>query len=289
MNESRNLSLNPVSYVSSGSANSIFTSSLENTDLGFIGEFFSVSIEEKKKLISCAANYIGGRVKLIAGTTSMELEETIYLSRYAKQKGIDDVIILPPYYFTLSADRIEQYYDVIAKCLPDQRIYFYNFPDRTGYTIPVEVTLKLLRKYKNFVGYKDTQAGMAHTLQLIKAVKPEFPDFEIYAGFDDNFAHNVLSGGDGCIAGLSNIVPQLCHSWVQAFANENLSEVQRIQKTINGLMEIYQVGEPFIPYIKAAMEAHGQGEAGISSFPLLEANKDEKQALAQILNKWLDC
>ena len=96
------------------------------------------------------------------------------------------------------------YYARIAEALPEQSIYLYNFPDRTGYDLTPEITLRLVRKYRNIVGYKDTQAGMDHTRELIKLVKGEFPAFEVYSGFDDNFAHNVLAGGDGCIAGLSN-------------------------------------------------------------------------------------
>ena len=49
---------------------------------------------------------------------------------------------------------------------------------------------------------KDTVPGMDHTRELIKVVKSQIPQFEIYSGFDDNFAHNVLSGGNGCIGGL---------------------------------------------------------------------------------------
>ena len=44
---------------------------------------------------------------------------------------------------------------------------------------------------------------MDHTRELIRRVKSIRPDFEIYSGFDDNFANNTLVSGDGWIAGLS--------------------------------------------------------------------------------------
>ena len=91
---------------------------------------------------------------------------------------------------------------------------------------------------------------MDHTRELIKLVKGEFPAFEVYSGFDDNFAHNVLAGGDGCIAGLSNLVPGLCHAWTEAFAREDLVEAAAIQQKIDLLMEIYQVGTPLFPILK---------------------------------------
>ena len=242
--------------------------------LGSIGEFFSMPMEEKKKLIRCAVKHIAGRVKLIVGTTSMVTEEIIELSKFAHREGADACIILPPYYFPLSAASIENYYDHIASQLADQELYLYNFPDRTGYTIPVPTTLNLLRKHKNIKGYKDTQAGVSHTLELVKTVKKEFPYFEVYAGFDDNFAHNVLSGGNGCIGGLSNLVPEVCHAWVE------------VQMKINGLMEIYQVGTPFVPYIKAAIGRRGLEVSSKASFPFVAPTIDDLEKIDRILEKY---
>lgn len=254
--------------------------------LGSIGEFFSMPIEEKKKLIRCAVKHIAGRVKLIVGTTSMVTEEIIELSKFAHREGADACIILPPYYFPLSAASIENYYDHIASQLADQELYLYNFPDRTGYTIPVPTTLNLLRKHKNIKGYKDTQAGVSHTLELVKTVKKEFPYFEVYAGFDDNFAHNVLSGGNGCIGGLSNLVPEVCHAWVEAFRREDLAAAREVQMKINGLMEIYQVGTPFVPYIKSAIGRRGLEVSSKASFPFVTPTIDDLEKIDRILEKY---
>ena len=71
---------------------------------------------------------------------------------------------------------------------------------------------------------------MDHTRELIKQVKSQMPDFEIYSGFDDNFAHNVLAGGDGCIGALSNVVPEICTAWVRAFRENDLAGIARGQQ-----------------------------------------------------------
>jgi 4-hydroxy-tetrahydrodipicolinate synthase len=76
--------------------------------LGSIGEFFSISMEEKKKLITCAVNHIHKRVPVIIGTTSMEVHEIIELSKYAKNAGADACIVLPPFYFPLSDKSIKE-------------------------------------------------------------------------------------------------------------------------------------------------------------------------------------
>ncbi len=250
--------------------------------LGSIGEFFAFSMEQKKDLISRAVRAVNRRVQLIVGTADTVLGNVLSLSGYALSAGADAVIVVPPYYFALGSDGVEAWYDTLAKEIPG-RLYLYNFPDRTGYTIPAGVIRNLALRHPNIVGCKDTIAGMDHTREVIKAVKPLRPDFEIYSGFDDNFAHNVLSGGDGCIGGLSNLAPEICSAWTAAFARGDLAEVSRIQRKINRLMSIYGVGTPFVPYIKRAMELRGVGIRSFSTPPLPRATEEDDRKLLAIL------
>ncbi|MBQ9008412.1 MAG: dihydrodipicolinate synthase family protein [Clostridia bacterium] len=252
--------------------------------LGSIGEFFSIPMEEKKRLISLAIRQAAGRIPIIAGTADMVFSNVLELSRYSLDQGADSVIIVSPYYFPLTPDQIFAYYDRLAREIPG-RIYLYNFPDRTGYTIPAETVLRLAESHPNIVGIKDTISGLDHTRELIKVVKPVRPDFEIYSGFDDNFAHNVLCGGDGCIAGLSNVAPEICHSWVTAVNTGDWIESARLQQVINRLMDIYTVGAPFIPYIKAAAALRGVPVRNIPGFPFTAASSQQIEALRGILTR----
>ncbi len=252
--------------------------------LGSIGEFFALSLEIKRTLIRRAAEIINHRVPLLVGTGGTVFDETVDLSRYALEQGADAVVIVPPYYFPLTGDSLEAYYDSLCQAIPG-KVYLYNFPDRTGYEIPVETVVRLARRHPNLMGIKDTISGMDHTRELIKAVKPLRPDFEIYSGFDDNFAHNALSGGDGCIGGLSNLVPELCHRWVCAVREGDWTNIQDCQQAINRLMSVYAVGTPFVPYIKAAMALRGIGIGTTPTLPLPTATSEQSAALQAILQR----
>src|SRR5699024_12143637 len=61
-----------------------------------------------------------------------------------------------------------------------------------------------------------------HDALPIWKLKKDFPDFQIYSGFDEFFGHNVLSGGDGCVAGLSNFAPELAAGYVKAARRNDL-------------------------------------------------------------------
>ncbi len=252
--------------------------------LGSIGEFFSIPQEQKRQLISLAVRSTAGRLPVIAGTSDMLFENVVSLSEFAFAEGADSVIVVPPYYFRLEQEQIEAYYDALATRVPG-RIYLYNFPDRTGYNISAETVKKLAMRHKNIVGCKDTIAGMDHTRELIKAVKSFRPDFEIYSGFDDNFAHNVLSGGDGCIAGLSNVAPEVCSRWVRAVNASDWEESAAVQQRIDRLMDIYSVGSPFIPFIKRAAALRGLPVGDTVTFPFTAVSKEQEQKLRDILNR----
>ncbi|MDR3259456.1 MAG: dihydrodipicolinate synthase family protein [Fusobacteriaceae bacterium] len=252
--------------------------------MGSIGEFASMTAEQKKELIKLAITYVNKRTKVYIGTADMRVDETINLSNFALAEGADAVMVISPYYFSISDESIEFFYDKVADGIKGN-MYLYNFPARIGYDLSPAVTLKLLRKHKNIVGYKDSVSEMGHTRKLMTTVLGEFPGFEIYSGFDENFVHNILGGGSGCIGGLSNIYPELCVKWAKAINDKKLDEVEKIQLVIDKMMDIYDIGLPFIPIIKKAMILRGIKMNDYSIEPFLGATDAQVEKIKIILKE----
>lgn len=242
--------------------------------MGSTGEFYAMSTEQRKELIDLVVPYVNNRTKVYIGTGCMTVGDTVELSNYAIDAGADGVMIVSPYYFELSDASVEDYYDKVAEAVKGE-IYLYNFPDRTSHDLTPEVTLHLLRKHKNIVGYKDTVSEMGHTRKLIKTIQQEFPEFVVLSGFEENFVHNILSGGSGCIGGLSNLYPEIFVDWVKAVNGKDLNKAAEIQNIVDKLTEIYEIGKPFIPIVKKAMMLKGLDIQDYCKEPLLQA--DEKQ------------
>lgn len=250
--------------------------------MGSTGEFFSMTTEQKKELIKLAVEYINNRTEVIIGTGGMSATESIELSNYAHEVGADAVMVVSPYYFSLSEESIELFFDKVAQGTKAD-IYIYNFPDRTGYDITPEITLNLVRKHKNIIGYKDTVTEMGHTRALINTMHKEFPEFKVYSGFDENFLHNVVSGGAGVIGGLSNLVPEICAKWVSATNEKDFDKASEMQKYINKLMAIYDIGTPFIPIVKKSMVLRGVEMEDYCTEPFIQANEDQTTKIASII------
>jgi 2-dehydro-3-deoxy-D-pentonate aldolase len=252
--------------------------------MGSTGEFFAMSMEQKKELIDLAVTHVNKRTKVYIGTSCMSAMDTIELSHYAEVKGADAVMIISPYYFTLSPDSIEVFYDKVASEIQAD-IYLYNFPDRTNYDLTPEITLNLLRKHKNIVGYKDTVSEFGHTRALIQKIHSEFPEFEIFSGYDENLVHIFLCGGSGCIGGLSNLAPEIFASWAKAIDEQDFIAVEKIQHRVDNLMAIYDIGTPFIPIMKRAMMLRGIKMQDHCTVPFLPASDKQTEQIKEIMRK----
>lgn len=252
--------------------------------LGSIGEFFALPLAQRRRLAFRAIEAVAHRTKLIIGTASMIYEDVVSFSNECLERGADAVIIVSPYYFPLDDDSVFAYYSALAQAIHG-RIYLYNFPNRTGYSLSAQVVKRLALSHPNIVGIKDTIPGMDHTRELIEAVKPLRPDFEIYSGFDENLTANVAAGGDGCIAGLSNLYPEICARAARMLREKNVDGIVTGQRLIQQLFALYAIGSNFIPVIKEGVCMRGVAGSSRCSFPLPDMTQAQKQALRELMQR----
>ncbi len=251
---------------------------------GSSSEFFALNLETRMKLAKFAIDTIDHRVKVLVGPSNMVSTEAIEFSNTVLEEGADAVVILPPYYFTFGPEALLQYYDYMARNIKGD-FYIYNFPAITGYTVPADIVLKIATMYPNFKGIKDTVKEMEHTLDLIRTIKEQVPDFEIYSGYDNNFTQNVLAGGSGCISALSNIVPEVCSAWVKAFRENDIEGLAKGQQTINKLMALYDLRNPFLPILKEAIKLRGVISSSACTFPMPPANLEDDANIMRIFRE----
>ena len=252
--------------------------------LGSSGEFYAMSMEQKKALIDMAVPYINKRAKVFFGNACDTMDETVELGNYAIQAGADGVMLISPYYFTIDDASIEAFYDEAAERI-DGPLYIYNFPARTGYDVKPEIVLRLLRRHDNIVGLKDSVADMGHTRSLLTTVAKEFPQFQVYSGFDENLIHNGASGGAGCIGALSNVYPELMVSWQDAVNRKDWDTAAALQKKVDILMRIYDINPFFVATLKKAMILRGIKIKDCCKKPVLSTTEAETRLLKTIMEQ----
>jgi len=97
--------------------------------LGSNGEFPLLSDEEKHKLIDITVGQANGRVPVIAGTGYMGTDQTVAMTKYARDAGADAAMIALPIYYQLDFENVKRHYQRVADeaGLP---IVYYNIPER---------------------------------------------------------------------------------------------------------------------------------------------------------------
>lgn len=250
---------------------------------GSNGEFFTLSADERTQLIEAAVDTTRGKVKLIVGTGTNAVDETVALSNRALELGADAVMVITPFYFGLGHQGIVEYFCAVASQIEGD-VMLYNFPARTGNDIDADAVRQIVTRCPNVVGIKDTVTDMGHTRAIIETLADVAPEFIVYSGFDENFAHNGLAGGNGCIAALANIYPELTHAWAEALGSADWELVEKIQHVIDKLADVYTVAPLFVPAVKYAMSVRGLPVKPICRSTVLELTDDQKAQVEAILD-----
>lgn len=250
--------------------------------LGSIGEFFALTLEEKKEFLRFAIKTVNKKIPVLIGTGGTVVDEVIELTNFAEKEGADAAVVVSPYYFKLNNESIYNYFSQVAMNtkLP---LILYNFPDRTGVNIEPQLVLKLAKEYKSIIGIKDTVDNISHTRQLINTVKSELKDFSVFSGFDEYFTANLLAGGNGLIGGLSNIAPQSFAKLFKAYENRDFETLEVLQRYVNKLMGIYAVSDFFIPAIKTAKMLVGFNIKPICKSPAAGLSENQVDQIKKIL------
>lgn len=250
--------------------------------LGSIGEFFALTFEEKKKLISFAVRTVGGRVKALVGTGGTVVKEVTALTQFAQGEGADAAVVISPYYMSTDEDSLYRYYTEVAASVK-MPVLLYNFPDRTAVDIPPRLVRRLAQEVPNIVGIKDTVDTISHTRKLVQAVRDLPKEFSVFSGFDEYLIPNLMAGGAGIIGGLTNIAPRLFVALYRAFREGDLARVRALEEKVCTLMRVYDVANPFITAIKAAVAQTVPGICGDPRPPFAGCDGAQTDAIREIL------
>lgn len=109
---------------------------------GVMGEFWSMSVPERRELHEIIADTVGGRVPLIAQTSHHVFAECVGLTEHAAELGIELAIVMNPYYPPRpSDDLVRAWYQGLA-ARTDQPMFLFNTA-YSGYSLSPELIAEL--------------------------------------------------------------------------------------------------------------------------------------------------
>ena len=241
---------------------------------GTTGESATLSDAEKLELFARCKEYVGDRMKIIAGTGSNATEHTVELSIAAQHEGADALLVVSPYYNKATSEGLFRHYLSVAHAV-NIPVILYNVPSRTGVDIPVGV-YKRLCTIPNIAGVKEATTDIGKILQIRYECEDNLP---IWCGNDDMTVPVMSLGGKGVISVVSNLLPQEVQAMVIAALDGDFDTAAELQCRLYSLTRLLQCQVNPVP-VKAAMKCIGY-DCGSCRLPLTELGEEETQKLKE--------
>lgn len=226
---------------------------------GTTGEGPSFSPAEREawmRAVSECRSLVPG-FRLIAGTGTPSLSESIELTKLSFDLGFDGALLVPPYYFRKATDDglFNWFSEVVHKAVPSNGyILGYHFPNVAGIGFSIELLARLKDAFPTqFAGIKDSShdADLAHTLGETFGA-----DLAVFSGTDSYMQLAMQNHAAGCITAPANILsPGLREIWDLLNEGKDASEAQAHVKKQREILDKYP---PFPPTLKALLHRlHG--------------------------------
>ncbi|HEX7022078.1 MAG TPA: 4-hydroxy-tetrahydrodipicolinate synthase [Trueperaceae bacterium] len=172
---------------------------------GTTGEPSSLSMDERKFMIDFVLREARGRLPVVPGTGTNNLDETLELTRYAAKAGADAVLVISPYYVRPNQRNLFAYFRRIADSVPNTPFILYNIPGRTAVNIEPETIGRLREACPNIIGVKQATRDLDQvSYTLIHAGR----DFAVYCGLETMTYPMLALGGSGHVNATAMVAPR---------------------------------------------------------------------------------
>lgn len=254
---------------------------------GTTGEGPSFAPAKRLELLRVAlaerAAYPG--LRLLLGTGTPSLEETIQLTRAAFDAGVDGVMVLPPYYYRKVGDDglYAWFSQVIQKALPPDGVLFgYHIPPITGVPLSIDLLSRLKDAFQDrFAGVKDSSVDPEHARRLGERFGH---NLLVFSGSDSLFSLALENSASGCITALANLrSPDLRRVWDAHARGETDPAAQACLDAARAVMDRFPPNPPLYKALLARLHSFPRWAVLPPLMPL--SPEWEEQALREALTE----
>lgn len=210
---------------------------------GTTGEGPSFSLKEREAVlrsVRVSRNQLPG-FRLMAGTGTPSLAESIELTKLAFDLGYDAALVLPPYYFRKATDDglFNWFSQLINKSVPkDKSILGYHIPGAAGIGFSLDLLARLKDAFPvQFAGIKDSSGDAEFAAQVGQRFGR---DLAVFNGTDSLFAHALSNHAQGAITAPANLIsPYLRELWELFQEGSDTTEIQASITRQRNILEKY--------------------------------------------------
>jgi 4-hydroxy-tetrahydrodipicolinate synthase len=247
---------------------------------GTTGESPTLSIEEKKQLISLTLQELkGSGVKVFAGTGSNHTADTVALSKWASDQGVDGVLVVTPYYNKPSQTGIIRHFKAVADAVACE-VMLYNVPGRTGVGMTAE-TIVELSAHPRIRSLKEATGNVGFASEIIDQLIQAGRTLALVSGDDATWMPHLAIGGTGVVSVASNLFPRGMVEIYDSIQRSDLAHAMELQKKWYPLFRDLFVESNPVP-VKAGMKTLGFCEETVRA-PLVSLSPKGREVFARAM------
>ncbi len=251
---------------------------------GTTGEFNTLTVDERTKLLETALKASAGRVPVIAGVGCASTKETVALAQKAEKIGADCIMIVAPFYCKPTQGAVYEHFRTVhdATNVP---ILLYNIPIFTG--INMEPTLVgRLAALPRVIGIKD-ESGLnpVQITDYYYATKDVKSDFLLFNGDDLMLMPTLVQGAIGIVSGGAHLVGDRIRKILDLYEEGKNQEAMEVYRGIFRLFRGFGVNGRVHPnpMLRAAIEIVLGIQVGPPRRPLDAITPSEYEYLCTLL------
>lgn len=252
---------------------------------GSTGEFPTLSLDERKKVIETVIEEADEETLIYAGTHHLHTDKAIELSKFAENKGADGLFVLPPYYISLPKEGIRSYYERISK-ETEIPIMLYHNPNFSGIELPPDFISEMYEE--NLINSVKEAHGPAWRIHDEIAQTDE--NFQVLYGHDQNGFEALAAGADGWVCGLANLIPEPISEIVHLSLENKLEKARELWYNILPIINLAVKewnGEPsrWIALIKEGLKMRDVNIKAIWRYQVPSLPKEKREDLREMLEE----
>ncbi|MFD1175893.1 dihydrodipicolinate synthase family protein [Paenibacillus puldeungensis] len=246
---------------------------------GSLGEYATMTSEERAKVVETVIEAAAGRVPVVVGSAAPSTKQAVDWVKHAKDSGAAGVMALPPINYRPLEHEVIAHYEALNEVgLP---IVAYNNPHDYKIDLTPQL-LSRLSKLENVVAVKEFSGDIRRVHDILDTT-----DLEVMIGVDDLALEGPLFGATGWISGITNALPKECVELFNLARQGKLQEALPLYRHLLPLFH-FDASAQLVQSIKYMMELAGfpTGPTRPPRLPLPEADyKAIREAFEYAVNR----
>jgi len=233
---------------------------------GSVGEYASLSDDERRRTVETIAEAADGRVPLLVGVAAPASHKAREWTRHAADAGASGVMALPPINYNPTRREIIAHYEGISReGLP---IVAYNNPFDTRVDLTPDLLAEVSR-VENVVAVKEFTGDVRRVPEIL-----EKTSLEVMCGSDDIVLESFLMGATGWVAGFPNVFPKECADLFELAQAGKFEEARELYRRLLPLFR-WDSGPRLVQAMKYSLELLGRPFGGTRPprLPMDEADR----------------